>query len=240
MDRRTFLAVGRGVGRACPRSAAAQSPEKPENRLADRATGSEPDALSRRPPAGFGELGYVEGQNLIIEYRFGNDQLDRVPALAAELVKSGVRADRRPGRCRVGDREAHPSCPHRLHLQRRSGVGGLGRQPVASARQHDRRDPDGRRAEQQAAGNPARYRSAAYAASPSSPIPSITASISSAPTREETGQRLGIEIRYYPTPSPAALDAAFAAIKADPRRRSRFSPTALPCRTGKLIFDFAS
>ena len=28
---------------------------------------------------GFSELGYVEGQNLFINYRFGNDQLDRVP-----------------------------------------------------------------------------------------------------------------------------------------------------------------
>ncbi|MFX7556079.1 ABC transporter substrate binding protein, partial [Acinetobacter baumannii] len=40
--------------------------------------------------AGFAELGYIEGQNLHIEYRFGNDQLNRVPALADELVKSGV------------------------------------------------------------------------------------------------------------------------------------------------------
>src|SRR5215218_5117215 len=39
---------------------------------------------------GFGELGYVEGQNLFISYRFGNDQLDRVQELATELVRSGV------------------------------------------------------------------------------------------------------------------------------------------------------
>jgi putative ABC transport system substrate-binding protein len=32
------------------------------------------------------DLGYVEGKNLAIEYRFADDKLDRIPALAEELV----------------------------------------------------------------------------------------------------------------------------------------------------------
>ena len=36
------------------------------------------------------DLGYAEGRNISIEYRFGDDQLDRVPALAAELVERKV------------------------------------------------------------------------------------------------------------------------------------------------------
>jgi putative ABC transport system substrate-binding protein len=40
--------------------------------------------------AGLADLGYVEGRNLTIEYRFGDDALERVPALAAELVKLPV------------------------------------------------------------------------------------------------------------------------------------------------------
>ena len=36
---------------------------------------------------GLRQLGYVEGQNLAIEYRSAESQLDRLPALAAELVK---------------------------------------------------------------------------------------------------------------------------------------------------------
>jgi putative tryptophan/tyrosine transport system substrate-binding protein len=40
--------------------------------------------------AGFSELGYEEGRNLIIDYRYGNDAVERVGELAAELVKIPV------------------------------------------------------------------------------------------------------------------------------------------------------
>jgi putative tryptophan/tyrosine transport system substrate-binding protein len=33
------------------------------------------------------ELGYIEGQNIAIEYRYAEGKLDRVPELAAELVR---------------------------------------------------------------------------------------------------------------------------------------------------------
>jgi putative ABC transport system substrate-binding protein len=36
------------------------------------------------------ELGYVEGQNIVIDYRFANGKFDRLPELAAELVQLNV------------------------------------------------------------------------------------------------------------------------------------------------------
>src|SRR5919108_5050923 len=37
-----------------------------------------------------GELGYIEGQNIAIEYRYGEGKRDRAPELAAELVRLKV------------------------------------------------------------------------------------------------------------------------------------------------------
>jgi putative ABC transport system substrate-binding protein len=46
---------------------------------------------------GFKELGYVEGQNLVIEYRYADGDLDRVPSLIAELVNLKVMVLVTPG-----------------------------------------------------------------------------------------------------------------------------------------------
>jgi putative ABC transport system substrate-binding protein len=39
---------------------------------------------------GLRELGYVEGKNIVIEYRYADGKLDRVPPLAAEMVRLNV------------------------------------------------------------------------------------------------------------------------------------------------------
>jgi putative ABC transport system substrate-binding protein len=40
--------------------------------------------------AGFRDLGYIDGKNIVIEYRFAQGQYDRLPELAAELVRLNV------------------------------------------------------------------------------------------------------------------------------------------------------
>ena len=39
---------------------------------------------------GLRQLGYIEGQSIAIDYRFADGQLDRLPALTAELIRAGV------------------------------------------------------------------------------------------------------------------------------------------------------
>jgi putative ABC transport system substrate-binding protein len=90
IDRRLFL--GALALLAAPLAAEAQQAGK-IYRIGFLAPGSATGG-DRRPGAAFREglreLGWAEGQNLLIEYRFAEDQLDRLPDLAAELVRLKV------------------------------------------------------------------------------------------------------------------------------------------------------
>src|SRR6516225_7798352 len=55
--------------------------------------GGSPDLMADRLrafPQGLSETGYVEGNNVAIEYRWAEGQYDRLPALAADLVRSRI------------------------------------------------------------------------------------------------------------------------------------------------------
>jgi len=90
MDRRAFLAIAASTA-ALPRIAGAQN--NPRTVKIGWLTAQQEASLTPYLAAMrqcFSELGYTEGRNLIIDYRFGNDQLDRVPELATELINSGA------------------------------------------------------------------------------------------------------------------------------------------------------
>jgi putative ABC transport system substrate-binding protein len=76
---------------ACGAVAQAQQPMKIP-RIGYHAAAS-PSVIAPRIEAfrqGLRELGYVEGKNIVIEYRYAEGKLDRLPALAAELVRLNV------------------------------------------------------------------------------------------------------------------------------------------------------
>src|SRR5215831_17021815 len=86
MDRRTFLASTGAVLLTTPLAARAQSTGKPY-RVGYLSSGASILDPFRQ---GLRELGYIEGQNLTIEARLAAGRLDRLPALAAELVRTRV------------------------------------------------------------------------------------------------------------------------------------------------------
>ena len=90
--RRLFgLALVLGV-LAAPLSADAQQPVK-RPRIGWLAPGSASTSPASRLEAfrqGLGELGYIEGQNITIEYRWAEGKLERLPGFAAELVRLKV------------------------------------------------------------------------------------------------------------------------------------------------------
>src|SRR4029450_12180014 len=52
--------------------------------------GAASDALQEAFIQGLRELGYVEGENVVIEYRSADSRTGRLPDLASELVRLGV------------------------------------------------------------------------------------------------------------------------------------------------------
>src|SRR5262249_59840279 len=92
IGRREFLATLGGAAVAWPVAARAQLVGKVP-RIGYLSPGSAlpgPLAYHDEFQRGLRELGYVEGRNIVIEYRFADGKFDRLGALAAEFVPLAV------------------------------------------------------------------------------------------------------------------------------------------------------
>jgi putative tryptophan/tyrosine transport system substrate-binding protein len=90
MRRREFITLVGGAAATWPLSTRAQKPPMPVIGILTTASAEANNTRLRAFREGLGATGYVEGQNVSIEYRWAEADSGRLPELAAQLVHQQV------------------------------------------------------------------------------------------------------------------------------------------------------
>ena len=239
MKRRTFLA-GVVTVASLPRSLAAQTAPKVVRigwLTAQQASSLTPYLEALR--AALAELGYVEGRNLTIEFRFGDDEIERVPALAAELVQLPVDL--------IVAQGAAAFEVHKLALPI-PVVFSMSADPVSAGFVDTLTRPRGNMTgvtlmAMELSGKrlallrdiaPA-VRRVAVVGNPEHPGAHLERAYS-----EERGRQLDLVIDYVPTPTRDVLTKAFATMSANPPQAISVLPDGFAVQNRRSIIDFAT
>ena len=161
---------------------------------------------------GLSETGLVEGQNVAIEYRWAEGQNDRLPALAADLVRRQVAVIALGGLpSALAAKAATATIPIVFQMGSRPRGGWTGRQPQPAGRQHYRCEQLERGASAEAAGAAARTRAPAtliaLLINPTNPnAEGLTRDVQAA------ARTLGLQLHVLHASMERDFDAAFASL----------------------------
>src|SRR5262245_45320409 len=117
MRRRDFIAV-LGAVASWPLAARAQRPSIPVIGFLDATTAADTVYRVSAFRDGLKEAGFIDGHNVAIEFRWAENKLDRLPALAADLAAGG--RDRGPKCLHAGGPRCHLDHTDRVRQRRRS------------------------------------------------------------------------------------------------------------------------
>ena len=187
--------------------------------------------------AALADFGYVEGRNLKIEYRYGNDDLERVPALAAELTQIPVDLILAQGAAVSVLNKLKSPIPVVFASSGDPVSAGFSDSLARPSRNMTgvtfmAADLNGKRLELLLDMIP-ELRRVAIVANPEHPGEHLERDYS-----ERVGQKIGLEIEYFPTRSLDELTAAFAKMVVNPPQAISLFADGFAIQNRTSIIDF--